>query len=393
MERLSLYLHIPFCQRRCGYCDFNTYAGLDDLIPPYVDALAAEIFFYGEKNRIGKNLPVHTVYFGGGTPSLLSEGQLGRLLGDLDEAFQLEEDCEITIEANPGTVDLEYFQKIREYGVNRISLGVQSAISGELAVLDRLHGYEEAEQAVEQAREAGFENTSLDLINGIPGQTLNSWQESLDAALSLSPQHLSLYSLTVERGTPLEGMIQSGLVQAPNDDLAADMYELACKKLDQLGYRHYEISNWGLVLGGEVMVSRHNRQYWRNHPYIGLGAGAHGFLGGIRYQNVRGIPTYINGMKKVPEDGFPGVAEDIEKIDHQREMNETLMMGLRLLEEGVSTDGFSARFGENLEDVYGVKIGNLIGLGLLEWIEGEKRSIRLTSRGYLLGNRVFGEFV
>lgn len=393
MDALSLYLHIPFCQRRCGYCDFNTYAGLDNLIPAYVEALASEAVFYGELNESGENLPVHTVFFGGGTPSLLTVDQFERLIGQIQASFTLLRDCEITIEANPGTVSAAQLAGIRELGVNRISLGVQSSNLDELVTLDRLHGFREAQTAVVDARKAGFDNLSMDLIYGIPGQTMSTWARSLGDVLSLSPEHLSLYSLTVEDGTPLAARVASGYVSVPDDDLAADFYDYASKVLGDAGYLHYEISNWGLLRGAEAMISRHNRQYWRNLPYVGLGAGAHGYYQGVRYANSLGVADYIRQMKGDAVERFSPVAAEQHNVGQAEEMGETMMMGLRLLQEGVSAERFSARFGVEMMAVYGEDINRLLGLGLLEWAGERSDTLRLTERGYLLGNQVFSAFV
>lgn len=390
---LSLYLHIPFCQRRCGYCDFVTYAGQDDLISFYLDALTDEIKFYGKRTSQAQTGHLHTIYFGGGTPSLLTVRQFERLIGVIKQNFEITDNCEVTIEANPGTIYRDYLEGIRTLGVNRISLGVQSAVAEELAVLDRLHGFSEVQKGIAAVREAGFMNLSLDLIFGIPGQSVKSWMESLQAAISFQPEHLSLYSLTVEPGTPLERKVKAGVVEAPDEDLAADMYDLARKKLGGLGYQHYEISNWGLFRDGRALVSRHNQQYWRNLPYLGVGAGAHGFFGGKRYGNEPSLVAYIHKLGSNADSETSPVVVQQEKISREREMNETLMMGLRLLQEGVSADIFAERFGEQLVDIFGQKIDRYIKLGLLEWANGEMKAIRLTPRGYLLGNQVFSAFV
>lgn len=393
MSLYSLYLHIPFCRRRCGYCDFNTYAGQGAQIPAYVTALCREL--RGVAQAAGENLRVHTVYFGGGTPSLLEPDQVARILAEIRAGFDLQADAEITLEANPGTVTQEGLCALRAAGVNRISLGMQSALPAELATLDRQHHPGDVGQAVGWARKAGINNLSLDLIYGIPGQTLPGWQASLEAALELRPQHLSLYSLTLEPGTPLQRRVAGGQVASPEDDLAADQYELAMDQLAAAGYEQYEISNWARRnAAGELLCSRHNLQYWLGEPYLGLGAGAHGYAGGFRTANVLRIGTYLNRMVKDTREVFPFSPANASRvaIDRKNAMQETMMVGLRLTQVGVSRERFLERFGVEMESVFGPEIDLLTQQGLLEWSGGHE-SLRLTRRGRLLGNRVFREFV
>ncbi|MBN1370554.1 MAG: radical SAM family heme chaperone HemW [Anaerolineaceae bacterium] len=394
MEPHSLYLHIPFCRKRCGYCDFNTFAGLEGLIPAYVQALIAEMEGLGALSE--GSVPVHTIFFGGGTPSLLSAEQVGAILAAARTAFRVLPGAEISLEANPGTLTLPGLKALRETGVNRLSLGVQSMHPGELALLERLHGVPEVIQAVAWAREAGFDNLNLDLIYGLPGQAVRRWRETLEFALRLKAEHLSLYALTIEEGTPLQRMSAKGLVEAVDDDRAADMYELAMDVLAEAGYRQYEISNWALTgSDGKLLSCRHNLQYWYNLPYLGLGAGAHGYSHGRRTANVRGVGQYIQavrgGWQTFPESP---ANESVTGILRRDEIGETMMVGLRLTEEGVSARRFLERFGEPLEAVYSDPIANFNKIGLLEWArEGDERCLRLTRRGRLLGNQVFAAFL
>ncbi len=373
-ERVALYVHIPFCRSRCTYCAFNTYAGLEALIPAYEEALGAEI-------RAAPSVPAHTVYFGGGTPSLLPPDTLARILERLRGRFLLPPDAEVTLEANPGTVDRAYLRTVRELGVNRLSLGVQSVHPDELRLLGRRHTWEEAVAAVEAARAAGLENVNLDLIYGLPGQSLAGWQETLKAAISLSPDHLSLYALTLEEGTPLQEQVARGALPPPDDDAAAEMYEWAEARLARAGYIHYELSNWAR---SERHFCRHNLTYWYNEPYLGLGAGAASWWGGRRWTNVRHPEEYIRRQA-----AGEAVAEEVEEIPRRLEMGETMMMGLRLV-EGVSDARFRARFGIGLMEVFGAEVSRLAGQGLLEW---DGQTARLTPRGRLLGNWVFREFI
>jgi len=391
MASTSLYLHIPFCTHRCGYCDFNTYAGLEDLIPAYVDALIAEARYFS--NAAGEQLPVHTIFFGGGTPSLLPVAKIEQTLDALYQSFTLAADVEISLEANPGTLNLDYLRGLRQAGVNRLSLGVQSASPQELIVLERQHDFDAVIQSVKWARQAGFDNLNLDWIFGLPGQTLASWKRNIVLAVGLNPEHLSLYALSIEHGTPFNNLSARGLLHLPDPDLAADMYEFADQLLTQAGYIQYEISNWARpAADGQPLACRHNLQYWRNQPYLGLGAGAHGFICGHRTANVLAPAAYIQRMKAGKAGAFPRTpaTATAERVDAPREMGETMMMGLRLVREGISRAGFVQRFGTALDNVYGQQIVRLEQLGLLEHAAG---ALRLTEYGRLLGNQVFMEFV
>jgi oxygen-independent coproporphyrinogen-3 oxidase len=396
---LGIYVHIPFCKVRCSYCDFNTYAALDHLVPAYIRALGEEIQQVGRAaESAGLGQPkVHTVFFGGGTPSLLPPGRLATILGGLRRTFSLTDDCEVSLEANPGTVDAGGLQALRDMGVNRISFGVQSAQATELQLLDRLHTFEQAAQAVSWARQAGFDNVNLDLIYGIMGQTLIGWQDTLRKALDLAPEHLSLYALTLESGTPMQARVEAGVLPVPDPDAAADMYEWAREELARLGYCHYEISNWARdeaeVRGlAPSRACRHNLLTWRLEPYLGLGAGAHGGVPGLRYANVRSPADYIERIRTGAAVAFPLSAAAVETwpIDPRAERRERLLLGLRLVEEGVDEVGYQARFGSSLADDFGPTLTGLAGQGLVEWQAGR---VRLTRRAHLLGNQVFVHFV
>jgi oxygen-independent coproporphyrinogen-3 oxidase len=397
--KLGIYVHIPFCKVRCSYCDFNTYAGLEALMPAYVQALCGEILQVSQAaERAGlSRLEATTVFFGGGTPSLLPPQHLALILGDLRRAFVLTDDCEISLEANPGTVDAGHLRAMRDLGVNRLSFGVQSAQPDELRLLDRLHTFEQAVEVVAWARRAGFDNLNLDLIYGIMGQTLPGWQETLHHAMDLAPEHLSLYALTLEPGTPMQERIDTGKLAAPDPDAAADMYEWSRDELERAGYRHYEISNWargdpadhGLV---PRFVCRHNLLTWRLQPYLGLGAGAHGSVPGWRYANVRHPTAYMERIRTGAPSAFPfspAVAETWP-IDSEAERRERLLVGLRLVGEGVEGREFEERFGVGLEASFGPVLRELEAQGLVD-MTAER--VRLTKLGHLLGNRVFIHFV
>jgi oxygen-independent coproporphyrinogen-3 oxidase len=384
-SNLSLYLHIPFCGTRCTYCAFNTYTNVEALIPTYVQAMRSELGWLGR----GTTQPLHTLYFGGGTPSLLSTAQISSILETCKQAFTLAPDAEITLEANPGTVDYSYLQQLRRTGVNRLSLGMQSAHTQELRLFARQHTVDAVAKAMHDARCAGFENISLDLIYGVPNQTLQMWRESVETALLLRPDHLSMYALGLETGTSMAKWVERGWLPTPDDDLAADMYELADTLACSAGLQQYEISNWARP----GLACRHNLQYWRNEPYLGVGAGAHGYAAGIRYEVVKPIQRYIDlAMQQMGSLPFPmtPTIERHESIDMLGQMAEHMMTGLRLIGEGVNVSDFRERFGRPLEQVYGEALDKLVTYDLL-CREGD--AIRMTPRARLLSNQVFLQFM
>ena len=406
--KYSLYFHIPFCSHRCAYCDFNTYAGQARLIPAYVEALCREVEFVGSRLPSPKvsgagGEGIHTIFFGGGTPSLLTPEQFERILQTVRDRFDLSNlsDVETSLEANPGTVTPDSLKGLRRAGFNRISFGVQSFQPGELRQLERIHDPFDVFNAVRWARQAGFENLNLDLIYGLPEQPLQKWQANVKQAVELAPQHLSLYALTIEYGTPYGRWAERGWLPLPDPDLAADMYEWASQYLEGQGYEQYEISNWARP----GCQCRHNLQYWRNLPYLGFGAGAHGCANGMRISDVLRIKTYLECLipdYPIPDYQFPLSPATVTqtRLTSFVEMQETLMLGLRLTHEGVLAETFRARFGQELMAVFGREINELIGLGLLEWdqmqtseVSKTSEVLRLTRRGRLLGNQVFMRFV
>lgn len=381
---LSLYLHIPFCRHRCAYCDFNTYTSLLDLRETYADALVAEMAQVAGTVR----RPAHTVFFGGGTPSLMSPASLGRILDGVRANFQLAGDAEVTMEANPGTVDLDYLTAVHQAGINRLSFGVQSVIQSELALLEREHDFATVIEAVAMARQVGLDNFNLDLIYGVPGQTLASWEHSLRAVLDLDPTHLSLYCLTIEPGTPMQRWLLNGRIQPPDPDLAADQYELACTILAEHGYEHYEISNWAKP----GLSCEHNLTYWRNGEYLGLGAGAHGHAAGVRYQIVKQPRVYLrrleeNGALEYPLSTAVAASHPVSRAEA---ISDTMMTQLRLLNEGLDLGAFQAKFGQSLTEIY-----NGILDQMLEWelVAVQDGRLRLTQKGWFLSNQVFYRFM
>jgi oxygen-independent coproporphyrinogen III oxidase len=372
---------------------------MDSLMGDYTRALCRELEQVGEaalsRAKGDHRVQVHTIFFGGGTPSLLPLSALQQILTTVRNHFILSGDVEITLEANPGTVSLDYLRGLRALSVNRLSMGMQSADPGDLRILEREHDFFDVVNAVKWARQAGFENLNLDLIFGLPYQSLESWQHTLDLAVGLQPDHLSIYSLILEHGTPMNAWVERGLLPIPEDDLAASMYEWAIVRLPKAGYDQYEISNWARRdTRGQVMACRHNLQYWLNQPYLGLGAGAHGYAEGVRTANVRAPKAYIERCLNwnAEQREFPRTPAtvNVTPIDRMTEMQETMMVGLRLVETGVHVQEFEMRFGEKMEVVFEKELRELVGTGVLERV---KDHIRLTERGKMVGNQVFMQFV
>lgn len=389
-DDLGLYLHVPFCARKCPYCDFNTYAGLESRFGSYVDALCREIALRRAAEPAAVDRVVTSVFLGGGTPTVLSTAQLAQILGAVRDHLTLAADVEITSEANPGTVDAERFAGLRAIGVNRLSLGAQSLRRGELAFLGRIHGAAEVGAAVRAARAAGFDNMNLDFLFGLPGQSARAWRETLARALDLGTDHLSLYSLIVEPETPLQRWVTSGAVAAPDDDAAARRYQTAMRVLATAGFGHYEVSNWSR---SPAHRSRHNLLYWRNGEYLAFGAGAHGHLRtrdahgrlhDVRWSNDRPVDAYI---ARVQAGELPVAFR--EEVSPAAAMGETMMVGLRLVDEGVAHARFADLHGDDPREVYAAVLAELRDWGL---VDVDAHRTRLTRRGLMVGNQVFGRF-
>ncbi len=366
-QPLSIYLHIPFCQTKCTYCAFNTYIKLEHLIDEFVDALAREITIVGSHER----QTVHTVFFGGGTPSLLTPEHIASLMTVIAENFDLTTDSEITLESNPNDINRSYLSALRGIGINRLSIGVQSAHNHELKLFARRHDTDQIASAVSAARQAGFDNINLDLIYGIPHQTLEGWDWTLKQTLSLDPDHISLYALGLEEGTPMYDWVAQGRLPQPDDDLAADMYELATDVLASAGLEQYEISNWSKP----GRACRHNLQYWRNLSYIGLGPGAHGYAAGMRYWTVLAPQKYIHVLRNnqmPPQYPRTPATDETVPVDYQAEISDTLIMGLRLTQEGIRWDTFQKRFDIDLREIHQKTIQKFVDYGLLE-TDAERR--------------------
>ncbi len=376
---LSLYIHIPFCAKHCAYCDFNTYVERQeaDIVERTVVAICTDIS--RSANEISKR-SVATVFFGGGTPTLLGANQITRILETVRNCFDIESGAEISSEANPGSSDAEKFAAMRAAGFNRLSIGVQSFNNRLLQLLDRFHSTEEANAALNSARSAGFTNVNLDLMFGLPGQTLDLWQQSLDTAASKGVEHLSLYALTLEPGTRFERLYAGGKLELPDEDSELEMYERSIDQLTAAGYEHYEVSNFALP----GHMCRHNLVYWHNEEYLGVGPGAVSYLKGRRFTRERLPARYCNAI-----DTGSSVEAESECVDAHTAMGETMMLGLRL-REGISADTVEARFGIDPIRHFEVALERLIAQGLLTL---EHRRLRLTHRGLLLANTALAEFL
>ena len=374
-EKLSLYLHIPFCRSKCDYCDFYSLAGRDDRMDDYQKALVKHL---KEAAPRVKGYPVESVYFGGGTPSYYGEKRIRELLGVVRRHYNVCHDAEITMEANPDSVNRRDLAWLRFAGVNRLSLGIQSTCDRELSALHRPHTFAQAREAVLAARAAKFKNISLDLIYGLPGQTLEGWKDTLEQAVRLAPEHLSCYGLKVEEGTPLAARAARGEL-LPDDDAQADMYLWAVKRLAEAGYRQYEISNFAR----SGFQSRHNLRYWMMKPYLGFGPGAHSDFGGRRFSFVKDLDAYIDGILNGGT-----VTDSSETIPQRERSGEYLMLCLRTT-RGIEEWEYRRTYFMNFDAIEG-KLAEFEHRG---WATRAGNRWRLTPEGFLLSNQLIVELM
>lgn len=380
LSPLELYIHIPFCVRKCAYCDFLSSAGSEETIERYVEALAKEIHAY---QSMAQNYIVTTVFFGGGTPSILSGAQMEKICEALREVFHFATDAEITIEANPGTVTAEKLKVYQNCGINRISFGLQSTNNEELKLLGRIHTYEEFLDSYRLARTAGFLNINVDLISAIPQQTLESWESTLNRVIALEPEHISAYSLIIEEGTPFaktygEGAPLEG--DLPSEEEERAMYYRTEKLLGEAGYHRYEISNYAK----EGKACRHNLGYWERKDYLGIGLGAASLIDNIRYSHVEDLAVYLEYA-----DDLQQIEVDKELLSITEQMEEFFFLGLRKM-QGVSLTEFEQIFGVPAKERYGEAMMRLCQEGLLENADGV---LRLTAKGIDVSNYVFSELL
>ena len=370
---LELYVHIPFCVRKCAYCDFLSWNADAAWRQEYVETLVCEI---QQAKESYKEYRVTTIFLGGGTPSILSAEQIERIFRALRENFRIEEDAEITIEANPGTVTAEKAETWKRVGINRVSIGLQSAENRELKMLGRIHTYEEFLDTYRLLREKGFCNLNVDLISAIPGQSVKSWERTLRKVADLSPEHISAYSLIIEEGTPFYDMYQKGIIKETEENLDRDMYYLVNAMLKENGYHRYEISNFAK----KGFECEHNKVYWRTQEYKGFGLGAHSYMDGRRFHNTYDFKEYIEEKVK---------PLDMELLSDEEKEEEFMFMGLRMT-EGISKRDFRERFKTDIYNVYGEELKTLIEEKLIN--EKDDR-IFLSERGIDISNQIFEKFV
>lgn len=368
-KQIGLYIHIPFCAQKCAYCDFSSYAGRCDDMEQYVDCLIRES---QQKNL--DDYQIATLFIGGGTPSLMPPRLMEKLLIAIHDSFDFLPDAECTCECNPGTVTQEFLQVLRKYGINRLSFGAQASQDRLLSLLGRIHSWQQVEDSIALARISGFHNINLDLMLGLPGQTLLDVNETLEKALFLSPTHLSCYGLIVEEGTKMHAMVESGVWQLPDEETERAMYELCRSKLSQHGFQQYEISNFALP----GCACRHNMDCWHRKEYLGIGCAACGFMEEKRYQNAANLDDYLSG-----------IPPEVTQISPEDARFESIMLGLRMM-KGVSLDDFFLSHGIPLMDLYGEKLKKPLAE---ELITLENGYLRLTRRGMDMQNRVLVELL
>lgn len=371
----SLYIHIPFCATKCYYCAFNTYYFHKEQAKAYLQALRTEMELYAPETD-----PLQTIFIGGGTPSILSANALAQLFADIHQNFSITPNAEITVECNPGTVDAEKLNVMRENGVNRLSFGLQAMQDETLKQLGRIHTASEFMESYNLARKHGFENINIDLIFALPNQTMAAWHHTLNEVIALDPEHISAYNLVMEEETPFYEQWQAGALHLPSEDTEADMFQYTIETLTAHEYTHYEICNFARP----NYFAKHNLVYWNNQACIGLGVGACGYVNGVRHTNIRGIAPYIKALSKRSKP-----IADTERLTGNAEKAETLMLALRK-REGISLEAYRNRFGEEIETTFGSILKKWIDTELLE---RTPTHLRFTARGLFLANEVFVELM
>lgn len=388
MKNIGIYVHIPFCKQKCKYCDFVSFANKENMVEEYFNCLLMEIEEKSKDynveiiNGIKQKLGVNTIYIGGGTPSFANEKFIEQVLNKIKECFKVLKTAEITIEVNPGTVTEEKLKKYYEIGINRISIGLQSTNDNLLKMLGRIHNYKEFENTYNMARRVGFKNINVDLMIGLPTQTLEDVEDSLNRIIEKSPEHISVYSLIVEENTKMFDLIECGKLILPDEDLERKMYWLVKNKLEEAGYKHYEISNFAKP----KKESKHNLNCWKQESYLGIGCAAHSYFNGTRFSNISNLKQYINNYKQ-----GASVHNIIfhENQDKEQMMKEYVLVGLRKI-DGVDITEFKNKFSENLVYIFRNELNKLVKEGL---VEVDDNSVKLTDKGIDLANQVWMEFV
>ena len=387
-KNMGLYIHIPFCKSKCKYCDFISFANKEDILDEYIKWLKYELIQVGDGNKsdyaggLDKLINLKTIYIGGGTPSFINSRYIKEILDEVNKHFNVDDNAEITLEMNPGTVNEKKIVEYKEAGINRLSIGLQSTHNKILKQIGRIHTYEDFLEAYNLARKIGFKNINVDLMLGLPEQSLEELVSSVEAIIKLNPEHISIYSLILEENTALYDEVNSGKICLPDDELERKMYWKTKKMLENAGYIHYEISNFAK----KGYESRHNISCWNGEEYIGIGAAAHSYTNNIRYSNIDKIEEYINNFK---------IGEELdnlifhEKQDMESKMKEYMILGLRKL-DGISIKEFKSNFTENPIFKFKNELKKLVEEGLLV-IDGDK--IKLTDKGLDFANLVWEEFV
>ncbi len=377
MKNIGIYIHIPFCVKKCDYCDFNSFAGKDHLHEEYVNCLIDEMEMYKD---VLSNINIDTIFIGGGTPTCLGAGSIEQIMYKCASTFNISPNAEISIEANPGTITSVKLRGMRNSGVNRLSFGLQSWNDEELKLLGRIHTKDEFIRNYELARVEGFDNINIDLMFALPDQDLKKWKATLDNVVTLNPEHISCYSLTIEEGTFFHQYLERGKIKLPDQETDRLMYENAINTFRENGYKQYEISNFSK----QGYECRHNKKYWLLDEYIGFGAGAHSFIGEERYSNELNPEDYI---KRIRTKVTP-VKEKIS-LDKKDCMSEFIFLGLRLM-SGININEFERRFGIDIYSIYKIQIDKFLSLNLLK---REEDNIKLTNRGIDISNKIFSEFI
>ena len=384
-KKLGIYIHIPFCLSKCGYCDFNSYSSMEGIINEYVEAIKKEFSLYSPELKDYEGI---SIFFGGGTPTILESGQLIAIFESCKSLFNLTADAEITIEANPETLTIDKLRELRKGGFNRISIGVQSFNDRFLKKLGRIHDSKKAYQGILSARDAGFENISIDLMFGIPDETLKDWEDDIETAIKLNPEHISTYNLTIEEGIQFKRELSQGRLKLPDEDRQVEMYDRGIGLLTGAGYEHYEISNF--AKNGKKCV--HNQIYWQNEEYLGIGAVAYSYINGERRWNLKNPMEYIKRIQGVRDSRVQGVfnvIEGRERLEEKDIMGETIMMWLRMI-EGINLQAFKRRFGVEIKSTFSDVISKHLSNNLIIFDNG---NLKLTHKGLLFYNDVAAEFL